>query len=162
MYKGCLEIIQVIAHNEPLLLWGPLSKHSYTFYSCVREPACSTTPASKRVCYSTHFSLLWLQLAPSMHQGPALIKAMQACQILIQIAVLLGFTPTASLAQFSPSQPSPLLISSFALHCLHAWVCCIVCSPLKGHGSGLLYNPHLSGPLGLGSLCVFMCIFSTC
>ena len=34
-----------------------------------------------------HFGLLQLQPAPSMHQGPALLKAMQVCQILIQIAV---------------------------------------------------------------------------
>ena len=48
-----------------------------------------------------YFSLLWLQLAPSMHQGPALLKTMQVGQILIQIAVLVGFTPAASIAQFS-------------------------------------------------------------
>ena len=46
------------------------------------------------------FGLLWLQLAPSMHQGPALLKAMQVHQMLIQIAVLVGFTPTALLVQF--------------------------------------------------------------
>ena len=85
-----------------------------------------------------------------MHKGPAILKAMQVCQILIQIAVWAGFTPTASLAQFSPSQPSPLLVN---FHCLALPAClcfsCIVFSPLKGHGSGLFVQlPHLFRPSG--------------
>ena len=67
-------------------------KCNYAFYSCTRDPACSTTAAYNRGCYLAYFGLLWLQLAPSMHQGTALLKAMQAHQILIQIAVLVGFT----------------------------------------------------------------------
>ena len=52
-----------------------------------------------------------------------LLKAMQACQILIQIADVAGFTPTASVVQFSPSQPS-LLLSKFLLPCT---ACMLVC-----------------------------------
>ena len=35
-----------------------------------------------------------------MQWGPALLKPMQVHQILIQIAVLAGFTPTASIVHF--------------------------------------------------------------
>ena len=69
--------------------------------------------------------------------------------ILIQIAFLAGFTPTASIVQFSPCQPSPLSVSFIALHCLHACMLVVYSLvPPKGHGTGLFQPFTCLGPPG--------------
>ena len=112
------------------------------FYSCAREPACSTTAAYNRGHYSAHFGLLQLQPAPSMHQGTALLKAMQAFQILIKLQFWQASHHTGFTSTIFTLPASLLLVSSHHLAlpaCLG--ISCMVLSPLKGHNPGLLCNP---------------------
>ena len=108
-----------------------ISPSAATWQAALGEPACSTSPASYRGCYLAYFSFLWLQPAPSMHWGHAPFKAMQVHQILIQIPVMAGFTPMASIAQFSPFPPSPLL-HRFLLPCIACMLASVAqCLPCR-------------------------------
>ena len=117
-------------HRDP-----SISPSAATWKSCTRGDTLQhITCFPQRVLFwhtLAVFSCSWL---PACNGALPLLKAMQTCQILIQIAVLVGFTPTASIVQFSPSQPSPLLSKFFsALHCLHACVLIVIqCLPHKG------------------------------
>ena len=92
----CVQLTAVIAGTPP---FPQVQLHILQLH---KEPACSTSPTSHRGCC---FSIFWPPSAATGSQhasGPCpFLRQCKCAKSFIQIAVLVGFTPTASIVQFS-------------------------------------------------------------